>query len=57
MKITNSTTAKDLADRTKTIMFSDEIPNMKLKDTNRNNKFINESDKNFKFWLDRLQRN
>ena len=53
MKITNTTTAKDLEDRTKEIMFLDKIPNMKLKDGTPCNPSYS-SNENFKIWLDRL---
>lgn len=53
MRITNSTTVKDVGKKTKSIMYLDAIPNMKLKDINTNNiSYSNNED--FKIWLKRL---
>lgn len=53
MKITSSTTPQEVSNKTKSIMESEVIPNMLLKNAGKPNGFATEK-KDYLYWLNRV---
>ena len=53
MKITSSTTPQEVSKKTKSIMESEVIPNMLLKNAGKPNGFVTEK-KDYQYWLNRV---
>lgn len=53
MRITMSTTPQDVAQRTKSVMERDVIPNMLLKNAGKPNGFVSEK-KDYQYWVRRV---
>ena len=53
MRITLSTTPQSVAEKTKSVMKLDAIPNMLLKNAGKPNGFVSE-ERDYQFWLRRV---
>ncbi len=53
MKITSLTTPQEVSNKTKSIMESEVIPNMLLKNAGKPNGFVTEK-KDYQYWLNRV---